>query len=322
MTDRNYFHKSQTCYGQIYVITNILNSKIYIGKVQHPNTILKRWERHLRKARRISNLKQRNPNKKIRATHFVNALCKYPKEVWRISEKDVAFNKTDLNLKEKLWIQRYDAMNRDKGYNMTAGGEGGVMRAEIKIRISETMIRKYKTDPEFMEKVTKGWAYVSRRAWKNPEYIEKQRKANISRSLKMKKKWKHDPEYRKKVTEGISIALIDKWRSDPDYRTRVSETTSKSIIDLWKIESYRRKQLLARSKISKKIEDIPQFLTDIKNELPLKILTVKYDMSNKTIYRKLQNIFKNKEIKNLKCARSFLFNHTIQEVIDKMNSNE
>lgn len=97
-------------YGIIYRVTNLINSKIYIG--QTVTSMTTRKNGHLSNAR-----------KNVLDIPFHRAIRKYGEEsfVWEII--DVAWNKEDLNKKEKYWIATYDSTNKSKGYNATIGGD-------------------------------------------------------------------------------------------------------------------------------------------------------------------------------------------------------
>lgn len=95
----------------IYKITNIVNNKIYIGKVYN-KTIYDRFKRHLNGAKKSHTL-------------LAKAICKYGKENFIIEQIDKANNLDELNEKEKYWIKYYNSTNKNIGYNLTSGGDGG-----------------------------------------------------------------------------------------------------------------------------------------------------------------------------------------------------
>lgn len=116
----------------IYKITNKINNKIYIGQVYN-KTIYDRFKRHIKSASENS------------CMYISRAIYKYGKEnfiieeIDRVEDKDIDKNiliKGDLieiknekikllNEKEKYWIAKYNSTNREIGYNLTIGGEGG-----------------------------------------------------------------------------------------------------------------------------------------------------------------------------------------------------
>lgn len=94
----------------IYKITNTINNKIYVGKTT--TSLKQRFNEHCKFAKLNKH-----------STHLANAIRKYGKENFKIEKIDEANSISELNLKEKYWIKRLDAVN--SGYNLTAGGDGG-----------------------------------------------------------------------------------------------------------------------------------------------------------------------------------------------------
>lgn len=95
----------------IYKVTNTLNNKVYIGQTKQ--TLAKRWYGHMLDARTRSETTHKY--------HFLRALNKYTKDVWKI--EPIVENVPDyfVNAFEKYWINYYDSYNN--GYNSTIGGE-------------------------------------------------------------------------------------------------------------------------------------------------------------------------------------------------------
>lgn len=96
----------------IYKITNKINGKIYIGQVYN-KSVQDRFDRHIREA---------NPKHPI---VLDRAIYKYGKENFVCEQIDSANSLEELNQKEKYWIKFYNSTNRNIGYNLTDGGDGG-----------------------------------------------------------------------------------------------------------------------------------------------------------------------------------------------------
>ena len=94
--------------GIIYKVTNQENGKIYIG--QTIQTLNERKNKHYYKARQ-----------KEYTTHFINALRKYPEEVFIWEIIDEAETQEALDEKEKYWIAYYNSV--EEGYNTKDGGQ-------------------------------------------------------------------------------------------------------------------------------------------------------------------------------------------------------
>lgn len=99
----------------IYKIENLINGKIYIGKSVN---IEKRFKTHINDSF--------NENKQ-EYNHLIHkAIRKYKVENFSFDVIEEC-NESDLNSREMYWIHVYDCCvldGKDKGYNMTRGGEG------------------------------------------------------------------------------------------------------------------------------------------------------------------------------------------------------
>lgn len=93
----------------IYVITNDVNNKQYIGKTN--TSIQKRFKEHIADSQRVS------------CTHrpLYNAMNKYGIEHFHIEELEEC-SLEDSSAKEQYWINKLDTYH--SGYNATIGGDG------------------------------------------------------------------------------------------------------------------------------------------------------------------------------------------------------
>jgi group I intron endonuclease len=93
--------------GIIYLVTNLINNKKYVG--QTCTSLAYRKGKHFQNAFYFNHINQ-----------FYSALRRYGKEnfEWKILEKDV--DEINLDYREIYWIKFYDSLNN--GYNMTEGG--------------------------------------------------------------------------------------------------------------------------------------------------------------------------------------------------------
>lgn len=98
----------------IYKITNKINGKVYIGQSIN---IAKRWKAH--------RTRPFNPNSTQYNSFIYKAIRKYGLDNFTFEVIEECLKK-DLNEREKFYIQQYDSMNPDKGYNLTAGGYNSV----------------------------------------------------------------------------------------------------------------------------------------------------------------------------------------------------
>ena len=95
----------------VYVITNLINEKIYVG--QHAGDNLDAYLRH-----NISHAMTNNGNK----THLYRAIRKYGGYKFIISPLVRCTNKEEMDAWEKIYIKAFGCQHG--GYNITAGGGG------------------------------------------------------------------------------------------------------------------------------------------------------------------------------------------------------
>lgn len=107
----------------VYCATNTKNGRKYIGKTIHG--IKKRKGEH------------ESSSKKSSGNYFHKAIGKHGAEnfTWEIlcTANDIGA----LNILEEYFIAKYGTMDREKGYNLRAGGEGGIPNNDTRKRISE-----------------------------------------------------------------------------------------------------------------------------------------------------------------------------------------
>lgn len=99
----------------IYLITNLINNHLYIGKSIN---IEKRFKDHIN----VSN----NPNSPEYKYPIHSAIRKYGSNNFRLSvlEEIEPYVDTIANEKEKYWIKKLDTFHNREHYNLTLGGEG------------------------------------------------------------------------------------------------------------------------------------------------------------------------------------------------------
>lgn len=116
-------------YGYIYIITNSVNDKVYIGQtIQNPE---ERWKEHCRfgsKAERNMLIKR--------------AIYKYGKEYFRMQILEKCLIE-ELNDKERYYIEKYNSYKY--GYNMTKGGQDGAKPLKLSECQQQECIELYNT---------------------------------------------------------------------------------------------------------------------------------------------------------------------------------
>jgi group I intron endonuclease len=111
----------------IYLITNKVNGKIYVGYTK--GTPEWRFSLHVRDAR----------NRKDANYHLANAIKKYGAEAFSVAVIAIAGCERSAKAEETRQILARMSHDRTIGYNMTTGGEGGLTEeARKKISIANT----------------------------------------------------------------------------------------------------------------------------------------------------------------------------------------
>ena len=98
----------------IYVITNLINQKQYVGKTSY--SIEKRWKEHCYDSKK-NDVNKHRP--------LYNAIQKYGVENFSISLLEDNIQDNEINEREKFWISKLNTYYQ--GYNATLGGDGKIL---------------------------------------------------------------------------------------------------------------------------------------------------------------------------------------------------
>lgn len=183
---------------QIYKITNLSNGKIYIGKDT------------------LSNKNYMGSGVLIRRAIKKYGIECFQKEV--IYETD---NYEDLSNSEKYWIEFYKSDDRNIGYNISKGGDGGDTMSnnpklnEIKDKISQSL-KNREFSQEHREKLSKNHDSTKRKKGKSFEEIYgHQRSEEIKQNLKRSRsKYKNEKERFGEKYEDIIKVYREKFLGD------------------------------------------------------------------------------------------------------------
>ena len=141
----------------IYKTTNLLNSKIYIGKRVY---------------------RKKDDDWYLGSGIWLNrAIKKYGRYNFKKEIIEWCTTNDELCKKEIYWIKHFDSINPKIGYNLSAGGEGGNVGKQAYITIGNKL-RGIKRPKEFGKKVSKGLKGKS----KSKEHVEKVRQALLGRT--------------------------------------------------------------------------------------------------------------------------------------------
>lgn len=174
----------------IYCIENIVNGKKYIGQSININY---RWKKH------ISELEN--------SYHFNDYLQKswnkYGKDSFKFYVLEYC-SVEELDKRESYYIELYNTMNRNNGYNLKSGGQNGgsILSKMSREKLSNSLIQAFK-NPKLREQSKKR----ALEQWSNPEIKKKimgsgngmygkhhteEAKKKISEANKGRKNWRRD----------------------------------------------------------------------------------------------------------------------------------
>lgn len=104
-------------YYQLYLITNLINEKKYVGQTNQQKGYLSRFKEHCKCAEKYDG--------NISVLH--KAIHKYGKENFTVKLLMHNISEDKINFYERLWIEKYNTYyGNHQGYNMTLGGSGTV----------------------------------------------------------------------------------------------------------------------------------------------------------------------------------------------------
>lgn len=189
-------------YGYIYLTTNLINGKIYVGK--------KKSEKFL--------------NERYLGSGLIihNAINKYGKDNFKVELLKWCNSEEELNYEEIKYIAKFNARDPDIGYNILKGGNGGSITANhIWINNGESEILVNELTDEYI----------------NNNYVKGRLKSNKS-SLALKGRiWINNGDKQYQIHEedlinypGYVRGMLDRgdqWRSNLSNRIVSEETREK-----------------------------------------------------------------------------------------------
>jgi group I intron endonuclease len=205
---------------QIYLITNKINGKIYVGQCQ--GLASDRWCRHKYDAR--SNRYN---------SRLGRAILKYGPDAFTLTVlvNNVA-SKEILDYLEQYFIVLYDSQNPNLGYNITRGGDGSYglkLSPETCAKISKTKIGNRNCVGRTLSEMTRQKISQSNKRYHEsltPEQRKRGPNPKISATLKGRK---FSPEHVAKMRD----ASIKYWNSLPsEQRKRSAESIAKTAAGL------------------------------------------------------------------------------------------
>lgn len=185
-------HDSTRPYGYIYLVTNKINGKQYVG--QTTMNVDLRFSKHCLKSQYRSRLSY--------------AIEKYGKQNFVVETIDFAIDQHELDVLERIYIFAYQTTDQRNGYNVTKGGRGGVRTKEA----AEKAAQKLRGRPLSVDHKEKIGA-AKRGKKLSPEHIEKVRLSKVG--------FKHSDEARKKMSVAATGRKMPTFSEE--HRARLSE---------------------------------------------------------------------------------------------------
>jgi group I intron endonuclease len=185
----------------IYCIRNLVNNKVYIGKSIN---LYYRIKAH------ITGLNTKNLNENC---YLINSWHKYGSNNFEYFIIEYLEKNEQLIAKRELyWIQSYDALNPNKGYNLRLDSSTGlIIKEETREKLRLSQIKRFANLEERIKLGLKSKEY-----WKNNPNIKKQM------SLKVKKtkqeKYKFLQLTRDKILIRIWNSVEEIIKENPSYK--------------------------------------------------------------------------------------------------------
>ena len=137
----------------IYKITNLINNKIYIGQSIN---IQQRWMAHRHRPFNINSSQYDTP--------LYRAIRKYGLQNFSFEILEECLEK-ELDSKEQYYIEKYNTINPDKGYNLTKGGQSGsintILSDEEILQIYNLLMNSTLTETDIANRFNVSQRYIS-----------------------------------------------------------------------------------------------------------------------------------------------------------------
>ncbi len=161
----------------IYLITNLINNKIYVGQTNNPSL---RWSQHR------SNAKY-NRGKQV----ITRAITKYGDNNFTFEVIASCKEQEGADKTEEEIINQYDSRNPSKGYNIDAGGNTTPRTVEVLKKISDALKKHYHENESHMKgkRLSDEWkeslskAAIGKIGTNTGKKFNNEWKDNISKSL-------------------------------------------------------------------------------------------------------------------------------------------
>lgn len=215
-------------YGYIYLITNKINNKKYVGQTIY--TPEWRWNYHLQDCR-----KKNNDGSWRRTNYLYNSIRKHGKDAFKI-EPLVKVPVDKLNEAEKYYIKLYNTYEGE-GYNETVGGETSPMsNPEVCKKVSNSLKEHYKTHEHHMKGIHPTKDHRSKISKAKHEFYQTTKGIKNREKLSNRMKGHDNPSYKKAkdnqliyIRKVVNHYSINKKKGQNDYYYGSYKTVEEAI---------------------------------------------------------------------------------------------
>lgn len=186
----------------IYLIKNLINNKVYIGKSIN---IYERIRQHIN----LLNKKSLDENRYLINTWFKYGRDNFQYIVLEYLDKDESL----LKERELYWINYYNSTNRNKGYNLRLDTSTNCIVSEDTKKLqSINRLQRYIDKPELRNKTSEYF----KKFWKENPEIKKQMSKKVSKIITKYKIYQYDKNTKELVK--IWETLMDIINENPTYK--------------------------------------------------------------------------------------------------------
>ena len=209
--------------GFIYLTTNLVNGKIYVGKHEFKNKV---------------------KNYLGSGTYFTRALKKYGKENFKRKILRLCYTLHELRIWEHVYIVKYKSYERSIGYNIAKGDVNTseynpATIVEVRKKISDGQLKYWKEHPEAKEKLSlrrKGAKASNETKKKLSDSLKKVKrteewKRKISEANNGKRHWAYGKTFTKEHRQNLSNGIKGKMSGEkhPNWGKKASEELRKKL---------------------------------------------------------------------------------------------
>jgi group I intron endonuclease len=194
--------------SSVYVITNLLNQKSYVGKANNPK---KRWRNH------VFNSKSEHPRSVIASALKKHGVGNFTFEVVaEFSSED------DALVAEKHWISRLHSNQQSFGYNLDAGGHGGkTLTPETRQKISRALMGRKKSDNH-----RASMSAAKKNVTTSPDHLAKLIASNVGRPKSLETRRKISVANKGKVRTPEQVEALSKahmgYKHSDEQKAKIS----------------------------------------------------------------------------------------------------